>query len=58
MCSRKSLPCAPSVIVASAFVPSAVPLLSSRMADDDLFSMPLPELIFLEVAGSFKKVIR
>lgn len=46
----------PSVSVAFLVVLDAVPASSSVV--DDLFDMPLPELKFSGVVGSFKKAIK
>ena len=44
--------------VVSASVPEAIPILSFEVVKDDLFNVPLPNLGFSGVAGSFKKVIK
>jgi len=46
------------VIVVSASVPKAIPIPSFEVVVDDLFNVPLPNLGFSGVAGSFRKVIR
>ena len=46
------------MIVVSASVPEAVPMPSFEVVEDDLFNVPLLNLVFLGVAGSFKKVIK
>ena len=46
------------MIVASAYVPEAIPVPSFEVVADDLFGVPLLSLGFLEVAGSFKKAIK
>ena len=57
-CSRARAPCVPNVTIASASVPEAIPIPSFEVVEDDLFSVPLPDFIFSEVAGDFKKVIK
>ena len=44
--------------VVSASVPEAIPIPSFEVVEDDLFNVPLPNLGFSWVAGSFKKVIK
>jgi hypothetical protein len=46
------------VTVVSASVPEAIPIPSFEVVEDDLFNVPLPNLGFLGVAGSFKKVTK
>ena len=42
--------------VASASVLEAIPVPSFEVVEDDLFSVPLPDFIFSEVAGDFKVI--
>jgi len=44
--------------VVSASVLEAIPIPSFEVVEDDLFNVPLPNLGFSGVAGSFKKVIK
>ena len=56
--SRARAPYVPNVTIASASVLEAIPIPSFEVVEDDLFSVPLLDFIFLEVAGDFKKVIK
>ena len=46
------------MIVVSASVLEAIPIPSFEVVEDDLFNVPLSNLGFSGVAGSFKKVIK
>jgi len=44
--------------IVSASVLEAISIPSFEVVEDDLFNVPLPNLGFSRVAGSFKKVIK